>query len=196
MFYRHLTFVSRPYKRIFMETFNNGQITLFQDDCRTVLPLLHDIDGLVTDPAYKVISGGNGQSERIRPRGMLSANDGKLFDHNDIEFAEWLPWAFSALRDPAHAYIMTNFLNLQPLMAQAQNAGFQLHNLLVWSKNTVTPNRWYMKNCEFTGFFYKGKAFYINDFFFMVNMVYVTCNSEGKNLSRFKVGRVDVIKIY
>jgi len=42
-------------------------------------------------------------------------------------------------------------------------AGFNFHNLLVWDKRSATPNRWYMKNLEYIGFFYKQRTFSIND---------------------------------
>jgi DNA modification methylase len=145
-----------------METFNNGQITLYQADCRDVFLLLSGVDCLVTDPAYKVISGGN-TTKHKRTSGVLSANDGKIFEHNDIKPRDWIPLLFNVMRDPSHLYIMTNFLNLREIMDVAVEAGLQLHNLLVWKKNTVTPNRWYMKDIEYTVFARKGPAFAIND---------------------------------
>ena len=53
---------------------------------------------------------------------------------------------------------MTNLLNLEKLMKVCQDVGFKIHNLLVWKKNNATPNRWFMKNCEYTLFVRKGKA--------------------------------------
>lgn len=49
------------------------------------------------------------------------------------------------------------------MLVEAEKAGFGFHNMLVWDKGTATPNRWYMKNCEFTGFFFKSPAKFIND---------------------------------
>jgi site-specific DNA-methyltransferase (adenine-specific) len=49
------------------------------------------------------------------------------------------------------------------MLVAAEKAGFDFHNMLVWDKGTATPNRWYMKNCEFTGFFYKKPARAIAD---------------------------------
>ena len=48
-------------------------------------------------------------------------------------------------------------------MKVCQDVGFKIHNLLVWKKNNATPNRWYMKNCEYTLFIRKGKAKPIDD---------------------------------
>ena len=119
------------------------------------------VDVVVTDPPYRVISGGNTGPER--PTGMLSENNGKNFEHNDIRFRDWMHDLFRVLRDPGHAYIMVNFLNLEEALRQTRLAGFEVHNLLVWKKNNVTPNRWYMKNCEYVIFARKGRAFSIND---------------------------------
>lgn len=136
---------------------------LVHGDVRDVLSRLksESFDLLVTDPPYKVISGGTGGKNA--PKGMLSKNDGKIFDHNDITFDEWLPEIYRVMKPDTQGYIFTNFLNLQPLMEAVQRAGFKIHNLLVWEKNTVTPNRWYMKNCEYVLFIRKGKAFSIRD---------------------------------
>lgn len=49
------------------------------------------------------------------------------------------------------------------LLKVCRESGFKLHNILVWEKNTMNTNRWYMKNCEFTLFLYKGKAKTINN---------------------------------
>ena len=116
---------------------------------------------ILTDPPYKVISGGkNGKGA---PKGMLSKNDGKIFDYNDISFDEYIPDCYRILKDRSHAYFFTNFINLQPLMEAVQKAGFKIHNLLAWVKNNATPNRWYMKNGEYVLLCYKGKAKSINN---------------------------------
>ena len=65
------------------------------------------------------------------------------------------------------------------MLNEAQNAGFKLHNILIWKKNNKTPNRWYMKNCEFILFFRKGKSFPINN---MGSSQCIECdNISGKN---------------
>jgi site-specific DNA-methyltransferase (adenine-specific) len=125
---------------------------------RQVLP---PVNLIVTDPPYRVISGGNAADGR--PTGILKSNDSRIFQHNDIAFADYLPQLYLALRDPGHLYMMVNFFNLEAALAATRQAGFDIHNLLVWQKNTVTPNRWYMKNCEYVIFARKGKAMTIND---------------------------------
>ena len=125
------------------------------------------VDLIVTDPPYKTIGGGTGESGtpgHRRPAGMLASNNAKGgFEHNDIAFKEYMHDCFRVLRDPGHIYIMVNFLNLEEALQQLRLHGFGIHNLLVARKQNATPNRWYMKNCEYTIFARKGPAFPIND---------------------------------
>lgn len=115
------------------------------------------VDLLITDPPYPVISGGT-SNKKGTPSGILSKNDGKIFDFNNIKLEDWIPEVYRVMKDNTQGYIMTNFLNLEKLMHVCQEAGFKIHNLLVWKKNNATPNRWFMKNCEYTLFIRKGKA--------------------------------------
>ncbi len=141
-----------------------GDCTLYFGDCLDVMPLLGEVSCVVTDPAYRVISGGTGSGAMCeRTAGILKKNDGKIFEHNDVSISDWLPLVYKVLKDPAHAYLMTNFLNLEETLSACRACGLGLHNLLVWKKNNVTPNRWYMKNVEYTVFARKGAAFSIND---------------------------------
>ena len=132
-----------------------------------VLELLKNIedecvDLVVTDPPYKVISGGK-PHKKGQPSGMLSKNDGKIFKHNDIKPEIWIPEIYRVLKEGSHCYIMTNTINLENYLRICRETGFGLHNVLCWEKNNVTPSRWYMKNCEFTLFLRKGKAKTINN---------------------------------
>ena len=44
------------------------------------------VDLCVTDPPYRTISGGkNDFKDKKRPGGILLKNDGKIFEHNDID---------------------------------------------------------------------------------------------------------------
>jgi len=118
-------------------------------------------DLIVTDPPYRTISGGNresGNQRHGRPSGMLSKNDGRIFKHNDAPVETWMPLLYRALKSPGHCYVMTNLLNLWDFHRVAVECGFKVHNLLIWSKNTCTPNRWYMKDAEYILFLRKGPA--------------------------------------
>lgn len=141
------------------------KIELYNESCLSVLDRFikegRKVDLIVTDPPYKVISGGNKNTNA--PKGCLAKNDGKIFKHNDLKEEEWFPRIYEVLRDPGHAYIMVNTLNLERYLTLARKAGFLIHNLLIWEKNNVLPNRYYMKNIEYVLFLRKGKAFSINN---------------------------------
>lgn len=145
------------------EHLSSLQAMLIQDDAIDVLKRLKDesFSLILTDPPYKVISGGTGGKNA--PKGMLSKNDGKIFKHNNIKFSDYMSDLYRVLKPDSQAYFFTNFLNLQELMEEVQKVGFKIHNLLVWKKNNTTPNRWYMKNCEYVLFCRKGKAKCINE---------------------------------
>lgn len=139
-----------------------GPHLLFLGDCLDILPTIGMVDCVVTDPAYPTISGGT-PDDASRPSGILADNDGKIFAENDTPVSAWLPVVAAAMRDPAHAYLMTNFYNLETMLSECRRAGLGIHNLLVWRKNNATPNRWYMKDVEYTVFARRGPAFPIND---------------------------------
>jgi DNA modification methylase len=136
-------------------------IDLYKGDCLEVMDRLIEqgvvVDAIITDPPYKVISGGR-SAKKGQPSGLLSKNDGKIFKHNDLKEEDWFPKIFELLKEGGHCYIMVNTLNLERYLRLARETGFKLHNLLVWEKSNCTPNRWYMKNCEYTLFLRKGKA--------------------------------------
>lgn len=118
---------------------------------------------VVTDPPYPVITGGeNGKNgKKGQPSGILKAN--KQLMATIPPPREWLSRCFTLLEDESHIYVMTNLLNLKDMMEAVEEVGFYIHNLLIWEKNTVTPNKWYMKNCEYVIFAKKGKAKFINN---------------------------------
>lgn len=122
------------------------------------------IDCIVTDPPYRTISGGNAPNDRNGfPSSVLSRNDGKIFDHNDIKPAQYMPLLFRVLKPGTHAYIMSNVLMLTETIEAAKSAGFHFSNLLIWEKNNANTNRWYMKNTELTLFLQKPPAIKINN---------------------------------
>lgn len=155
---------------------------IYNQDVLEVMKGMSDesVDLVVTDPPYKIVTGGckvNGDTSK-NPSGMLNrgiaANDlkskwinksnvdfirsGSLFKHNKIKFSDWMPEVFRVLKNQTHAYFMVNDRNLNELMTEAIKAGFKLQNVLVWKKNNATPNKYYMKNCEFIVMCRKGKA--------------------------------------
>ena len=140
--------------------------TLICGDALEILPSVQDVDLCLTDPPYELTSGGcteGGLHERIGadPNNTYS-NSGNLFQGEIPAWADFMPLLYDCLRDNAHCYTMADSKNQFEMQAQAKAAGFRFHNLLYWDKGTCTPNRWYMKNAEYVGFFFKGKASSIN----------------------------------
>lgn len=128
-------------------------------------------DCVVSDVPYKIITGGARISEESQekfgksdPKGIfnrsvcndrlkskwLKQNDadtalliskGKLFEHCEIKFEEWLPEVYRVLKNGSHAYFMVNSRNLNELQTKAEAAGFKFLNLLVWVKNNYWTKR-------------------------------------------------------
>lgn len=139
----------------------NDKYQLFLGNAINLFQQIEDetIDCIVTDPPYETISGGTPDNDCVsRPTGILAKNDGKIFEHNDIDITVWIKECYRVLKPSTHIYIMTNFLNLEHYLSEIRKAGFDIHNLLIWEKNNATPNRWYMKNCEYIIFARKGAA--------------------------------------
>lgn len=139
---------------------------LLHGDCISMLDIFAEdsVDLIVTDPPYRTITGGDKDGKNSkRPQGMLHGNR-KLFAHqNNISPQDWMPKLYRVLKPGSHCYIFTNALNMHAMLTASHNAGFSLHNILVWEKNNCTPSQYYMKNCEYVLFLRKGKAKWINN---------------------------------
>jgi site-specific DNA-methyltransferase (adenine-specific) len=144
-----------------------GDATLYHADARDVLrhlalstPPEARARALVSDPPYKVTSGGK--------TSLLGGWIGSEEYNNsgapvlcDIDWSDWLPLVPDALADQAHVYIFTNDRNEPDARAAAETAGLDFHRLLIWDKVAAPPNRWYQQTCEFVVFLKKGKAYRI-----------------------------------
>lgn len=157
---RHHTFVSYEDLQNHLESV---KAIFYNGDAVELMKRIPDetFDFCITDPPYRTISGGKGGKNA--PRGMLSKNDGKIFEFNDCNPQEWIPQLFRVMKNGTHTYIFSNLLNLWDFHDIAVKAGFKVHNLLSWEKNNANCSRWYMPNSEFVLFLYKGKAKSINN---------------------------------
>jgi site-specific DNA-methyltransferase (adenine-specific) len=149
---------------------------IYNMDCLEGMKLIPDnsIDLVVTDPPYKIVQGGcSNKAVTINAcGGILNKHDGdntelvkkgKIFNHNEIQFNEWLPEIYRVLKDNSHCYIMINGRNLAELQMEAEKVGFRFHNIIAWDKGNATPNKWYMQRLEFILFMFKGEAKKINN---------------------------------
>jgi len=139
-------------------------IDLRLGDCLEVMKTIEDnsVDCIITDPPYKVISGGQTKTANAFYKGKWK-NNGKIFKHNEVDFNEnFMGEMFRIMKEQSHIYFFTNFLNLNKFLTLFEKSDFYIHNLLVWEKKPVV-NRWYLKNAEYVIFAKKGKAKSINN---------------------------------
>ena len=137
---------------------------LIQGDCLSEIKNIESesIDCIITDPPYKVISGGQTRTAKAFFKGKWK-NDGKIFKHNDVDFNNaFIDELYRVMKNQSHIYFFTNFLNLNKFLTLFEQSNFYIHNLLVWEKKAVV-NRWYLKNAEYVIFAKKGKAKSINN---------------------------------
>ena len=74
-------------------------IKLLHGDCLELIKNIpnDNIDLIVTDPPYRCISGGKPHLKN-QPSGILSKNDGKIFEENNIEPEQWFPQLYRVLK--------------------------------------------------------------------------------------------------
>ncbi len=142
-----------------------GDAVLYHGNALEILPTLKESADLIfSDVPYLLTSGGAAPPGSIAEWQIAEDynNSGELIPC-DLEFNDFMPLFYGALRGDSHCYCMINNRNVQGMLNSAEKAGFRFHNLCVWNKVTCTPNRFYAKNLEFISFHYKGAAKYIND---------------------------------
>lgn len=102
-------------------------IKLWHGDCLVRLKDLpsESVDLICTDPPYRITARGNAGNSG----GMLRAKQsmqGKIFEHNDIDPAEYAPEFYRVLKDGSHCYVMCNHTNLIYIEC-VYITGFSLH---------------------------------------------------------------------
>lgn len=139
-----------------------GGCRLILGDMRQVLPLIEDrADMIMSDVPYRLTSGGKNSMSG----GCLSPenydNSGELFPI--VEWADMAPLIADACAEQADVIIMVSDREEAAGRLAFEAAGLRFHRLLVWDKITATANRWYMPNCEFGLYLFKGGARRIRD---------------------------------
>lgn len=137
-----------------------GDATLYFGDAREVLPadLVADIG--VSDPPYRLTSGGKNSGGMSGGWMDGYSNDGSPVIC-DIEWPEIM--ALLAKHVRGDLYVMANSMNVIDAGIAARAAKLRFHNLLAWNKRTATANRFYMKNLEFILYLFNGPARTINN---------------------------------
>lgn len=148
-------------------TFTVGSATLILGDAAFLSEKYAGFaDLIVTDPPYKLTSGGQAKKGG-KHRVMGGVFDPDTYD-NSGSLMEAPAWAEIAgvirkIAGPdAEAYVMANDKNTFEAHAELIGAGWKFHNLLAWDKVHPTANRWYMKHLEFVLYLWVGKAKCLN----------------------------------
>lgn len=120
-------------------------------------------DLILSDPPYKLTSGGRPKPGADGFRRMGGIFSGQVYDNSGLLMAvpTWgeVSAVITTLAAPrSEAYVMANDKNIFPAHAALVADGWRLHNLLVWDKMSPVPNRWYMKHAEFVLYVWKGPA--------------------------------------
>lgn len=174
------------------------QCKLINANCLDIISKIPDetVHCVITDPPYSMKhSQGGCTSKKLGKAFTRNIHQGnKILDFDlSIKFSEWLPEIYRILKPNAHCYIFCNDKNLQELLNETSKVGFKESNVLVWIKNNATPNRWYMKNCEFIVFLYKGNAVPIHN---MGDKAAIECkNINGKDKLHPTQKPVDLLSI-
>lgn len=135
-------------------------IALYQSDSMELMRNMspESVDLIVSDVPYKVISGGKSRGRTNDFGGILKANDGKIFAHNDVDHKEMFELFYKILKKDTHCYVFVNEYMRYKFETAAYAAGFKMHALLIPKKSNCVRNRWYRKNYEIVMFLRKGKA--------------------------------------
>lgn len=121
------------------------------------------VDLCVTDPPYKLTSGGcrGGLKIEMNTISKKEKESGIMFEIPP--FYRWMDELFRIMKNNTHFYCMTNQKNLSQIILDGEKVGFKVLNILVWDKGMHTPIGYYMQNVEFIVLFRKGGARKINN---------------------------------
>lgn len=131
---------------------------LLEGDALDILPQLGQIADLcVTDPPYKLTSGGN------TPGAMGGKFASEEYDNTGLlmDTVEWSKMGgpiYRALKPNADCYVMAEDKNIFAAHAGFLGSGFKFHSLLVWDKISPSRTRYYMKDAEYALYLWKGRA--------------------------------------
>lgn len=125
-----------------------GDCTLYHGDALDLLPELRGVaDLVVTDPPYKLTSGGTG-SGAMGGKFADEVYDNTGFLMDVVRWREIGGPIYRALKDDADCYVMCDDKNVFAAHSGFLGAGFKFHSLLTWDKISPSRTRFYMKDAE------------------------------------------------
>ncbi len=120
--------------------YSEDGITIYNADCRDVLPQLEPVDLVLTDPPYA--SGARRDADRqVRGSMLRSMEDEEWFSHDSMT-----TWGFSwflrsvltdlkpRLQLGAHVYVFTDWRQTPNLYGMLEASGYRVNQCLVWAK--------------------------------------------------------------
>ena len=133
---------------------------IYNEDCLIGIKRIPDesVDLIVTDPPYKLTSGGCKGSLDIVFNNVDYTGKSKGAFFEIPKFSIWIKECYRILKNGTHFYCMTNDKNLNDIYNSAISSGFKEVNILVWKKYMHVPTAYYMKNVEYILLFRKGSA--------------------------------------
>ena len=138
---------------------------LFYGDCLDIMKSFEEesVDLVVCDPPYKTTSRGTSGTMQ----GFFLTKEGKNgnggFKHNSLKIEDYLPLLYKVMKEQSHGYLMCNDKNLVNFHNALKDNDFKVFKTLIWAKNNVVANQFYMNSHEYIIFFRKGKAKMINN---------------------------------
>lgn len=124
---------------------------------------VESIDLCVTDPPYKLTSGGCKGGLKIEMNTITREEKESGIMFEIPPFYRWMDELFRIMKNDTHFYCMSNQKNLSQIILDGEKVGFKVLNILVWDKGMHTPLGYYMQNIEFVVLFRKGGARKINN---------------------------------
>ena len=130
---------------------------LYNDDCLKILKNIpnNSIDLIVTDPPYKLTARGSSGTMGGYWKSK-KAKKGIIFDNNDVEIKDYIFELYRVLKNKSILYIMCNNTNLQEMLNQGTNAGFNFVKCLIWEKGNKICGTYFMGCYEYILLFRKG----------------------------------------
>jgi len=147
-------------------------ITIYNADCRDILPHLEPVDLVLTDPPYS--SGTRQATDRIasnipkRGEKWNPERSGIIWDtsFSTFGFSVFMNWFYRQLKDRltlgGHAYTFIDWRQYPTLTLSIESGGLMINNLIVWDKGVYALGGNYRSQHEFIVFASNGPARRLN----------------------------------
>lgn len=136
---------------------------IYNEDCKNVMQRMEEnsIDLICTDPPYMI------RARRMSGLGgFLNGKEslkGHVFEHDAIDIKDYIELFYKILKIGGHCYVMCNGYNFLHFLDVIRGSRFKFCKMLIWDKQNVIANQYYMNGFEYIFFLYKEKAVPINN---------------------------------